>query len=513
MTRPDPQATPDPARDPGTSPAKSATTASSAATDSRTASAGSAPSEAGSTSEADSSSEAGSTSEADSSSEAGSPSDAGALKKPAFWNFGGLFFFYFAIWQLAFTFLSRWLEVEAGMSHGNIGLLNSVMALTAFCLQPFYGFIQDKLGFRKHLFAFVVLVGALMGPFFAFVFIPLVEINQVFGAVVGGLFLSLTLNAGVGIVETFNERNARANSFEYGHVRLFGSIAGATASLIGGFIWASNPNNIWWAATFSAIVLGALLLVARTPEPGRPGYEALTADAQRADEADPGEQPAARPKVDRQVVLRLLRSRSFIGFMVLVFGAAALYDVFDQQFPNYFAQFVTGAIDPQVLFSRVVFAQILAEALVMVAMPFIINRIGAKRGLQLFAIILIVRVVGSAVFTHTYLLVFWRLLAAVEMPLMLISVMKYITRMFDVQISATAYMIGFNMAKQVGIVIFSWAFGMAYDAIGFGPSYLIMGAVVLVVVVISGVLMEDDRKYEHADGSAAATEVPSPARV
>src|SRR5699024_8415744 len=30
---------------------------------------------------------------------AGSP-----LKKPVFWNFGGLFFFYFAIWQLAFTF-------------------------------------------------------------------------------------------------------------------------------------------------------------------------------------------------------------------------------------------------------------------------------------------------------------------------------------------------------------------------------------------------------------------------
>src|SRR5690625_6360113 len=73
----------------------------------------------------------------------------------------------------------------------------------------------------------------------------------------------------------------------------------------------------------------------------------------------------------------------------------------------------------------------------MVAMPFIINKIGAKRGLQLFAIVLIVRVVGSAFFTHTYLLIFWRLLAAVEMPLMLISVMKYITRMFDVQISAT----------------------------------------------------------------------------
>jgi OHS family lactose permease-like MFS transporter len=422
-----------------------------------------------------------------------------SLRNPAFWNFGGLFFFYFAIWQLAFTFLSRWLEVEAGMSHGNIGLLNSVMALTAFCLQPVYGVVQDRLGFRKHLFAFVVLVGALMGPFFAFVFTPLVEIDQMLGAVVGGLFLSLTLNAGVGIVETFNERNSRAQGFEYGHVRLFGSVAGAIASLVGGFLWASNPDSIWWAGTFSAIVLGALLLVARTPKPGDPGYAAV--DEGGADSSD-----APRARVDRHVLLQLLRNRSFVGFMVLMFGAAALYDVFDQQFPNYFARFAMGDLDPQVLFSRVVFAQILLEALVMIAMPFVINRIGAKRGLQLFALVLVIRVVGSALFTHTSLLILWRLLAAVEMPLMLISVMKYITRMFDVRISATAYMIGFNMAKQVGIVIFSWVFGAAYDSIGFSSSYLIMGAVVLVVTGIAGVLMKDDKPHAADDGTAAARE-------
>lgn len=425
------------------------------------------------------------------------PARVNSLRNPAFWNFGGLFFFYFAIWQLAFTFLSRWLEVEAGMSHGNIGLLNSVMALTAFCLQPVYGVLQDRLGFRKHLFAFVVLVGALMGPFFAFVFTPLVELDQVLGAVVGGLFLSLTLNAGVGIVETFNERNSRAHGFEYGHVRLFGSVAGALASLVGGFIWASNPDNIWWAGTLSAIVLGTLLLVARTPKPGDRGYAALSADADASVDAP-------RAKIDKRVLLELLRNRSFVGFMVLMFGAAALYDVFDQQFPNYFARFIVGGIDPQVLFSRIVFVQILLEALVMVAMPFVINRIGAKRGLQLFALVLVVRVVGSALFTQTSLLVLWRLLAAVEMPLMLISVMKYITRMFDVRISATAYMIGFNMAKQVGIVIFSWVFGAAYDTIGFSSSYLIMGAVVLVVTGIAGVLMEDDRPYAAADGSGTA---------
>ncbi|MEL7977181.1 oligosaccharide MFS transporter [Isoptericola sp. F-RaC21] len=424
-----------------------------------------------------------------------------SLKKLSFWNFGGLFFFYFAIWQLVMTFLAPWLEEEMGMTKGNIGLVNSMMALTALCLQPLYGYIQDRLGFRKNLFAFVVVMGALMGPFFAFVFPPIVGANQVLGAVVGGIFLSLVLNSGVGVVEAFNERNSRANGFEYGHVRLFGSLAGATASLVGGFIWAANPDNIWWVGTFSAIVLGALLFAARTPKADSAAHAQVAAEAEK------------KPKVDSGTVKRLLKDRSFVGFMVLMFGTAALYDVFDQQFAIYFGEHVTGTLDPQVLFSRVVFVQILLEAAVMVAMPFVINKIGAKRGLQIFALVLVVRVVGSAFFTSTELLIVWRLLAAIEMPLMLVSVMKYLTRMFDVRISATAYMIGFNTAKQIGVFIFSWVFGLSYDAIGFSSSYLVMGAVALVVLLVSSLLMGNDRNRPDPVGDAAgpAPEV-APAR-
>lgn len=421
-----------------------------------------------------------------------------SLKKLAFWNYGGLFFFYFASWQLVFTFLAPWLNEQLGMSEGNIGLLQSMMALTALCLQPLYGYVQDRLGFRKNLFAFVVVMGALMGPFFAFVLPPLVDLNQVLGAVVGGIFLSLVLNSGVGVVEAFNERGSRANGFEYGHVRLFGSLAGATASLVGGFIWAANPDNIWWVGTFSAIVLGALLFAARTPKAAQ---EPARADVGTTD----------RPKVSKDSVKQLLRDRSFVGFMVLMFGTAALYDVFDQQFAIYFGQHVTGSLDPQVLFSRVVFVQILVEAAVMVVMPFVINKIGAKRGLQIFALVLVVRVVGSALFTSTEALVLWRLLAALEMPLMLVSVMKYITRMFDVRISATAYMIGFNTAKQVGVFIFSWVFGLSYEAIGFSQSYLVMGVVVLAVLVASSFVMRNDKGRPDPVGVAAGPAADEPA--
>nr|WP_172152218.1 oligosaccharide MFS transporter [Isoptericola chiayiensis] len=426
-----------------------------------------------------------------------------SLKKPTFWNVGGLFFFYFAIWQLTMTFLSPWLEEHAGMSSGNIGLIFSVIAGVSFCLQPFYGYIQDRLGFRKHLFAWVVLCAAMIGPFFTFVFLPVVESNQVLAAVLAGVYLSLVLNGGVGVVEAFNERNARANGFEYGHVRLFGSLAGATASFVGGIVWAANPDNIWWAGTFSAVVLGVLLFVMRTPKPGEPGYAAIGGE-----QAGPAE-----PQVDKQAIRGLLRNRSFLGFMLLMFGTAALYDVFDQQFAIYFAQHATEVADPQVLFSQVVTVQILLEAAVMVAMPFLINKIGAKWGLIAFAGVLVIRVLGSAFIVDTEMLILWRLLAAIEMPLMLVSVMKYITRMFDVRISATAYMVGFNMAKSAGVFIFSWVFGLSYDAIGFSASYVIMGVVVAAVTLAAAVLMGNDRgrrdpgktEVEEAEETGAVT--------
>lgn len=406
-----------------------------------------------------------------------------SLRRGVFWNYGGLYFFYFAIWQLTFTFMPLWLKGEGGMGPGAIGVVNTVMAVTALVLQPLYGVLQDRLGFKKNLFAIVVVVGALFGPFFQFVFLPLIRTNEYLAAVVGGIFLSLCLNSGVGVVEAFNERASRANHFEYGHARLFGSLAGATASFVGGFLWAANPNSVWWAATFSAIVLGTLLFVARVPR--TPAEAAEAVGGETADGTAP-------PKVGKQAIATLLKDRSFVGFVVLMFGTAALYDVFDQQFPNYFASFVTNG-NGEVLFSRVVSVQILLEAAVMVVTPFLINKIGARKGLILFAAVLVVRVLGSAFFTDVHWLIVWRLLAAIEMPLMLVSVMKYITRMFDVRISATAYMLGFNFAKQIGVAIFSVVFGATYEAIGFAHAYVWMAGVVVAVTVVAWFLMGDDR--------------------
>lgn len=69
-----------------------------------------------------------------------------------FWNFGGLFYFYFIIWAIVLGFLPLWLEDVAGLNPSETGIVFSSMSLIALCYQPFLGIISDKLGFKKTYF-------------------------------------------------------------------------------------------------------------------------------------------------------------------------------------------------------------------------------------------------------------------------------------------------------------------------------------------------------------------------
>lgn len=178
---------------------------------------------------------------------------------------------------------------------------------------------------------------------------------------------------------------------------------------------------------------------------------------------------------------------------LLIIGSASLYDVFDQQFPNYFVKFFTNQSNGESLFSKLTSTQIFIEAVVMIFMPWIINKIGSKNGLFLFGIILFLRVIGTAFTDEVWLLSFFRLLAAIEMPLMLVSIMKYIVGTFDIRLSATVYMLAFNVAKQLGVAFFSLVMGKLYVTIGFQNTYIVMSLIIIVLVCLGALLMSNDK--------------------
>ncbi|MCY8940101.1 MFS transporter [Peribacillus frigoritolerans] len=398
-----------------------------------------------------------------------------------FWNFGGLFYFYFIIWAIVLGFLPLWLEDVAGLNPSETGIVFSSMSLIALCYQPFLGIISDKLGFKKNLFWVVVILLMFMGPFFSFLYAPLLKANIVIGAIIGSVYLSAVFNGGVGVVESYIERVSRNNGFEYGRVRLFGSIAGATASLIGGVMFVKNPNSIFWFASGAAVFLAILLFMAKIE-----GQDHIKSGGSK----DKGNE------ISKKAVFSIFKIKNFWYLSFLIIGTAAIYDVFDQQFPNYYVQFFSSKEYGTDIFSKLVSIQVGLEAILMIFAPVIVNKMGAKNGLILFGVLTFVRIFGSAIATGPVLLSIFRLIAAFEMPLLLVSIFKYITGVFDTRLSATIYLLAFNFAKQSAITIFSSVAGSMYSFMGFQNTYYCLSAVVLLVTLISYFTLSNDKKMQ-----------------
>jgi OHS family lactose permease-like MFS transporter len=404
-----------------------------------------------------------------------------------FLNFGGLFYFYFVIWAVVLGFLPLWLVDVAHLNTEQSGIVFSAMSLMALCYHPFFGYLQDKLGFKKNLFAVIAIALLFMGPFFNYVFIVLLQFNALFGAITGSLYLSLCFFGGVGVVEAYIEKVSRQNKFEYGHARLFGSLAGASATFVGGILYVKNPENIFWFASCSAIFLCVLLYTARVKE--------SVSEIQAV--------KAVKNQIKKEDLFAILKMKNFWFLSLLIIGTASIYDVFDQQFPNYYVTFFDSKAIGTNYFSKIVSLQVALEAVLMVFAPAFVNKIGAKKGLLLFGFLTFIRIVGSAVFTTPLALSLIRLIAAFEMPLMLVSVMKYITGVFDVRLSATVYLLGFNLAKQASVFVFSYLAGSMYNVFGFQNTYLFLGAVVLIITLISVFTLGNDKniKQEAAETS------------
>ncbi|MFV0288733.1 MAG: oligosaccharide MFS transporter [Mycoplasmatales bacterium] len=396
-----------------------------------------------------------------------------------FLGFAGSHFSYFFIWAIVYGYLTLWLEDIAGLNGAEAGILFSLMAGISLFFQPVFGIVSDKLGFKKTLLAIIAIAAIFIGPFFQWFFLPILEVNTYLGIIIAGIYLSFILNGGVGVIEQYIERASWVNKFEYGHSRLGGSIAGATASFLGGqlFIW--QPNAIFWACSLSAVLLTILVVFF---------------DKVNLSEVDNSKtENNNKEKINTETVLAIFKMTNFWALAFFFVGAAALYDVFDQQFLIYFQTFFTDPDQGTLIYSYTTSTQIALEVLLMIPMPYIINKIGAKKGLLIFGAITFIRIFGSAVAPSYEYLVVFRLLAGLEMPLLLVSVMKYIDGAFDRTLYATIYMFAFNFAKQISVFIFSTASGQMYESLGFSQTYFILSGIVFIITIISIFTLKENK--------------------
>lgn len=396
--------------------------------------------------------------------------------KILYWKLSAYFFFFFFTWSSSYSLFSIWLGQEMQLTGAQTGLVFSVNAIFALLMQPLYGFISDKIGLKKNILFFISMLLVFVGPFYIYVYGPLLQYNVIIGAAVGGLYLGTAFLAGIGAIESYIEKVGRKYDFEYGKARMWGSLGWAAATFFAGQLFNINPNINFWVASVSAIVLVAIILSIKV--------EVTDVEMERA------------ASVTLKDVGHLFTLKDFWYLMLYVIGVACVYGVYDQQFPVYYSSLFPTEAQGNQVFGYLNSLQVFLEAGMMFAAPFIVNKLGAKNSLILAGYLMAFRIVGSGLVEGPIGISSMKLIHALELPIMLVAIFKYLAANFDTRLSSVLYLVGFQFAKQVGESIMSPAAGYFYDSIGFRQTYLAMGAIVLAFTVISMFTLLNEKKTD-----------------
>lgn len=378
-----------------------------------------------------------------------------------------LMFFFFFSWSSFQSLLSVWLNNTIGLQATQTGLIFSALSVSALCAQVCYGFIQDKLGLRKNLLWYLAVMLSVSGPIFI-LFGYLLHVNLLLGSIFGGLYIGLIYNGGIGVLESFTERVARRDNFEFGRARSGGAVGWAVASFFTGILFNIDPRLNFALASVGGLLFFVVLSALRLGD--------ATTSAM--------EQVAEGSSVSLADALRLLTLPRFWALIFFVVGSC-IYNVYDQQFSVYFvAQFATPE-QGTAMFGYLNSGQVFLEAAGLFCAPWLVNRIGAKNGLIFAGMVMSMRMVSSGIVVGPIPIFFTKFLHVAELPVLLVSMFKYITTNFDKRLSSTLYLVGFACTSSIIGTVISPLAGFSYDTIGFANSYLIMGGAVFITTFFS----------------------------
>ncbi|MGG4506416.1 MFS transporter [Heyndrickxia sporothermodurans] len=399
--------------------------------------------------------------------------------KTLYWKLSAYFFFFFFTWSSSYSLFSIWLGQEMKLSGTETGIIFSANAIFALCMQPLYGYISDKIGLKKNILFFISILLVLVGPFYIYVYGPLLQYNVLLGAIVGGLYLGIAFLAGIGAIESYVEKIGRKYGFEYGKSRMWGSLGWAAATFFAGQLFNVNPNINFWVASISAVILVGIIISVK--------LEITNQEIERAE------------SITLKDAGQLFLLKDFWFFMLYVIGVTCIYGVYDQQFPVYYSSLFPNEAMGNQVFGYLNSFQVFLEAGMMFLAPFIVNKLGAKNSLILAGFLMAIRIIGSGLVVGPIGISSMKLIHAVELPIMLIAIFKYLAANFDTRLSSVLYLVGFQFAKQVGESILSPIAGRLYDSIGFRQTYLTLGVVVLTFTIISIFTLLNSKKNKRTN--------------
>ncbi len=355
-----------------------------------------------------------------------------------YYKISSFIFLYFFTWSASIGLFAIWLGQKAELSGAVIGTVFAVNGIFSVILKPIYGYILDKIGMSKYLLYFVVVMSALMAPFFIYVYQPLLLSYTTLGIIVGAIYLSFAWYAGVAACESYADRYSRLNSMEFGQIRMWGSLGWAVASSFSGLLFNISPAYNFILGSVASLVMLVVLI-------------SLKVDT----ESSNASAVISKDKIVLKDVYDLLKSSKFWAFCLYVAGVAWMMFVAEQQFSRYFVTFFSDVHEGNTIFGLLGTVQSGTEFVMYIFMPMFVNYIGAKRGLLIVGALVGARLVISGLCDSHLLISVIKPLYGLEICLLLVSVFKYIAEHFDKRVNATMYLLGYQAMLYIGNVVVS----------------------------------------------------------
>lgn len=408
------------------------------------------------------------------------------INKVDYIKISSFMFLYFVVWTMSFSLYAIWLGQHAELSSAEIGAVFAVNGAFAVVLKPFYGYITDKLGMKKHLLYFVAIMSALLMPFFVYVYHPLLISAFPVGIIVGATYLSLAWYAGIAVSESYCDRFGRLKGFEFGRIRMWGSCGAAVTASFAGVLFNISPVINFTISSIVSLIMLAVLVSIKIPE---------------TDNAENAVVPTK--KINMADVRQLVKEGKFWRFCFYVAGIVWFMHIAEQQFPRYFVSFFHGSKAGTSWYGYLSTVQAIVEFISMLTVPWVVNKLGARKTLIVAGLLIGSRLLISGFATSPLMIAFIKPLYGLENALLLIAVFKYIAAHFDKKVNSTMYLIGYQCFIYVGTIFVSAPVGYMYDHIGFGNAYFIMGAIIITFSLMSiFILSGDDKKIEQPQPSA-----------
>lgn len=408
------------------------------------------------------------------------------LKNPSYLQSSTTMLLFFASWGIWWSFFQLWLTSEhngLGLSGSAVGTIFSINSIASLVLMFLYGTIQDKLFIKRHLLIFNAILATLIAPFFIFVYAPLLQSHFIVGAWIGAIFLSAAYLSAVGVLEATTERFSRVFGFAYGQARAWGSFGYAISALLAGFLFVKDPRLNFIGGSLIGICLLLDLLFWR-PKEERAALKAI--DELKSDDAT--------PKLKDMVGLLKIKVLWQIIFFVMF--SWTFYNVFDQQmFPEFYTSLFSSNAVGQQTYGTLNSIQVFVEALMLGLVPLLMKKIGVRKTLLLGTALMCLRIGLCGFITDPIVISGVKMLHSLEVPLFVLSIFRYFTLHFDTKLSATLYMIGFQIAAQVGQVILSTPLGILRDNMGYSMTFKIIALIVLLTGIYGFFIIKKDNEF------------------